>query len=209
MARKTMSTIDKRVDAYIANSAEFAQPILEHLRQLVHRACPEVEETIKWRFPCFMYKGMLGSMASFKQHCTFGFWKHALIINQNPAAKAKAEEAMGHMGRITSLSDLPPDKVLVGYIKQAIQLNEQGIKVPRPEKPKPNRNLPVPRILADALKRNKKAERTFENFSPSHKREYIEWITEAKREDTRRKRLATTVAWLTEGKPRNWKYRPD
>ena len=201
-----MSKINKRVDQYIAKSAAFAKPILEHLRGLVHKACPEIEETIKWQFPCFMHKGMLCSMAAFKQHCTFGFWKHSLIINQNPVAKAKAEEAMGHLGRITSLADLPSDKVLVGYIKQAVQLNEQGIKSPRPEKPKANKTLVVPPPLVDALKRNKQARQTFENFSPSHKREYIEWIADAKREETREKRLATTIAWLTEGKPRNWKY---
>ena len=201
-----MSKKDKRVDAYIAKSADFAKPILEHLRKLVHQVCPEAEETIKWQFPCFMHKGMLCSMAAFKQHCTFGFWKHTLIINQNPAAKAKAEEAMGHMGRITSLSDLPSEKALVGYIKQAVQLNEQGVKVPRPEKPKGNRTLVVPPILVDALKRNKRAQQTFENFSPSHKREYIDWITDAKREETREKRLETTLAWLAAGKPRNWKY---
>jgi uncharacterized protein YdeI (YjbR/CyaY-like superfamily) len=197
---------DTRIDAYIANAAEFAKPILQHLRELVHRACPEVAETIKWQFPCFMYKGMLCSMAAFKQHCTFGFWKHTLIINQNADAKAKAEEAMGHMGRITSLSDLPLDKVLLGYLKQAVQLNEQDIKVPRPVKPKSHKKLVVPAILATALKRNKQARHTFENFSPSHKREYVAWITEAKREETRAKRLETTLAWLAEGKPRNWKY---
>ena len=201
-----MSKKDKRVDAYIANAADFAKPILEHLRDLVHSACPEVEETIKWQFPCFMHKGMLCSMAAFKQHCTFGFWKHSLIIKQNPTAKAKAEEAMGHMGRITSLSDLPRDKVLAGYIQQAVELNERGIRLPRPEKPKANKKLIVPPILVDALKRNKQAQQTFENFSPSHKREYIEWISEAKRDETREKRLAMTIVWLNEGKPRNWKY---
>jgi len=200
-----MGRKDSRVDTYIGKSAEFAQPILEHLRALVHSGCPEVEETIKWQFPTFMYKGMLCSLAAFKQHCTFGFWKHALIINQNPATKAKAEEAMGQMGKITSLSDLPPDKVLIGYIRQAIQLNEQGIKVPRVSKPKTNRII-IPPSLAAALKRNKKAQQTFENFSPSHKREYIEWITEAKREETRAKRLETAIECLKDGKPRNWKY---
>jgi uncharacterized protein YdeI (YjbR/CyaY-like superfamily) len=201
-----MSKIDKRVDAYIANSADFAKPILEHLRELVHQACPQVEETIKWRFPCFMHKGLLCSMAAFKHHCTFGFWKHTLIINQNASGKARAEEAMGQMGRITSLSDLPSNRVFVGYIQQAVQLNEQAIKPPRPERPKASKRLVVPAILVRALKRNQQARQTFENFSPSHKREYIEWITEAKREDTREKRLATAIVWLTEGKPRNWKY---
>jgi len=201
-----MPTKDRRVDAYIAKASPFAKPILQHLRQLVHTGCPQVEETIKWKFPTFMHKGMLCSMAAFKQHCTFGFWKHKLIVNQSPTTKAKAEEAMGQMGRITSLADLPPDKVLMRYVRQAVQLNEQGIKSPRPEKPKARRALVIPSTLTAALKRNKQAQQTFENFSPSHKREYIEWITEAKREETRVKRLETTVAWLAEGKPRNWKY---
>ena len=201
-----MPTKDPRVDAYIAGAAEFAKPILRHLRQLVHSACPEVEETLKWRCPTFMHKGMLCGMAAFKQHCTFGFWKHSLIIQQNPASKAKAEEAMGQCGRITSLSDLPPDQVLMGYIKRAVELNEQGIKISRSPKALKKQPLAVPPDLGAALKKNKKAAVTFDNFSPSHKREYIEWITEAKREETRTKRLGTTIAWLTKGKPRNWKY---
>lgn len=201
-----MGKKDQRVDVYIAEAADFAKPILKHLRELVHSTCPKVEETIKWKFPTYLHKGMLCGMAAFKQHCTLGFWKHKLIIDQNPATKAKAEAAMGQMGRITSLKDLPSDKVLSGYIRQAVQLNEQGVKVPRPEKPKAKKKLIVPPILTDALKRNKQAQQTFENFSPSHKREYIEWITEAKRDETRAKRLETTIAWLSQGKPRNWKY---
>lgn len=201
-----MPTKDRRVDAYIAKAAPFAKPILEHLRQLVHAGCPEVEEAIKWRFPTFMHKGMLCGMAAFKQHCTFGFWKHKLIVDQNPANKAKAEEAMGQMGRLTSLADLPSDKILLSYIKQAIRLNEQGVKAPRAPKPRVKKELVIPPILTAALKRNKQAQQTFENFSPSHKREYIEWIAEAKRDETRTKRLETTIAWLEQGKPRNWKY---
>jgi len=200
-----MGKKDKRVDAYIAEAADFAKPVLKHLRELVHSACPEVEETIKWKFPTFMHKGMLCGMAAFKQHCTFGFWKHTLIIDRHSASN-RTEEAMGQMGRITSLQDLPSDKVLIGYIKQAVQLNEQGVKAPRSEKPKTKKKLGIPPILTDALKRNKQAQHTFENFSPSHKREYIEWINEAKRDETRAKRLETTIAWLSQGKPRNWKY---
>ena len=152
-----MPTKDLRVDAYIAGAAEFAKPILRHLRQLVHSACPEVEETLKWRCPTFMHKGMLCGMAAFKQHCTFGFWKHSLIIQQNPASKAKAEEAMGQCGRITSLSDLPPDQVLMGYIKRAVELNEQGIKISRSPKALKKQPLAVPPDLGAALKKNKKA----------------------------------------------------
>jgi uncharacterized protein YdeI (YjbR/CyaY-like superfamily) len=201
-----MAKKDSRVDAYIAAAADFAKPILKHLRQLVHKGCPEVEETIKWQFPTFMHQGMLCGLAAFKQHCTFGFWKHALIIEQDPANKKKMDEAMGQLGRITSLSDLPPDKVLLGYLKTAARLNEAGIKVPRPPKPRAKKPLVVPDYLAAALRKNKRALETFTRFSPSHKREYIEWLTEAKRDETREKRLETTMAWLKEGKPRNWKY---
>jgi uncharacterized protein YdeI (YjbR/CyaY-like superfamily) len=193
---------DPRVDAYIANSAEFARPILEHLRDVVHRACPQAEETLKWRMPTFIYHGMLCGMAAFKQHCTFGFWKHELVVGQEQAGDA---QAMGQFGRITQLADLPSRKLLASYIKKAMRLNEEGIKAPRAApKRKPARR--VPDDLAAALKKNRKAAATFAAFSPSHQREYVEWITEAKREETRAKRLATAIQWIAEGKPRNWKY---
>jgi len=193
-----MAKKDPRVDAYIAKSADFAKPILEHLREVVHEGCPETEETMRWSSPTFLYKGMLCGMAAFKSHCAFGFWKHSLIAPRNP-------EAMRQFGRIASLADLPADRVLLGYVREAARLNEAGTKVPRgPRRPK----APVrtPQILAAALKKNRKAGATYEGFSPSHKREYIEWITEAKTEETRRKRLDTAIAWMAEGKPRNWKY---
>jgi uncharacterized protein YdeI (YjbR/CyaY-like superfamily) len=196
---------DARVDDYIASAAEFAKPILRHLRKLVHTACPEAEETIKWRFPTFMYKGMLCGMAAFKEHCTFGAWKDALITKKL-AGEQKSNEAMGQLGRITSLSDLPPDKVLLDYIKEAIRLNEEGIKVPRPKRSSAKKELVIPDYFSAALKKNRKALETFDNFSYSHKKEYVEWVTEAKRDETRAQRLETTVAWLAQGKSRNWKY---
>lgn len=198
-----MGTRDPRVDAYIAKSAEFARPILTHIRETVHAACPEVEETIKWGFPHFMYKGMLCAMASFKQHCTFNFWKGSLVV---PDGAAKGREAMGQFGRITALSDLPSKKVLTGYIKTAMKLNDAGVKSPTRSKPKVKQAVVVPEILAAALRRNKKARETFEGFSPSNQREYVEWITEAKSEETRKRRLNTAIEWMAEGKPRNWKY---
>ena len=200
-----MGTRDPRVDAYIARSADFAKPILTHLREVVHAACPDVEETIKWSFPNFTYKGMLCSMASFKQHCSFGFWKGALVVGES-SGDGTGERAMGQFGRITALSDLPSKKVLTGYIKEAMRLNEAGVKSPTRSKPKAKKELPMPDDLSKALRKNKKALATFENFSPSHRREYIEWITEAKGEDTRNRRLATAVEWMADGKPRNWKY---
>jgi uncharacterized protein YdeI (YjbR/CyaY-like superfamily) len=198
-----MGMRDARVDAYIAKSADFAQPILAHLRDIVHATCPEVEETMKWSFPHFTYKGMLCAMASFKEHCSFNFWKGSLIL-ENSAGEPR--EGMGHFGRITKLSDLPSKKILTGYIKKAMKLNEDGVKKPTAPKLKTPRELVVPADLAEALQGNVAARTTFEKFSPSHKREYVEWITEAKTEATRTKRLRTAIEWMVEGKPRNWKY---
>jgi uncharacterized protein YdeI (YjbR/CyaY-like superfamily) len=201
-----MATRDPRIDAYIAGSADFARPILHHIRKLVHAVCPEVEETIKWGFPHFLYKGMLCSMASFKKHCTFGFWKRALIFGQNIHPAKADDEAMGQFGRLTSTSDLPPEKVLIGHIKEAVRLNEAGIKLPAKARPRERKELIVPPDLLSALKKNKRALLAFDNFSYSHKKEYVEWITEAKREETRQQRLKTAIEWMAGGKSRNWKY---
>jgi len=201
-----MPTKDPRVDAYIDKAADFARPILKHLRKLVHAGCPEVEETMKWSFPHFMYKGMLCSMAAFKQHCAFGFWKSRLILAKDSKVDALREEAMGQFGRITSVEDLPTNKVILTQIKEAVRLNDEGIKVPERPKSKVKKELVVPGCLTAALKKSKKALATFEDFSYSHKKEYIEWITEAKRLETQQQRLATTIAWLEEGKSRHWKY---
>ncbi len=201
-----MGTKDPRIDKYIANAVDFAKPILTHLRELVHKACPETKETIKWGFPHFDYKGMMCSMAAFKQHCAFGFWKASLMKDKKLMENAKSESAMGHLGRITSLNDLPSNKTLTAYIKEAKKLNDDNIKLPAKPVAKEKREWVVPDYLLRALKKNKSALKTFESFSPSHKREYVEWITEAKTEETRNKRITTTIEWLSEGKPRNWKY---
>ena len=198
-----MPSNDPRIDAYIEKSADFAKPILEHLRKLVHKACPEVEETWKWSFPNFTYKGMLCSMAAFKQHASFGFWKQSLLESD---AFPKNKTAMGSFGRITTLKDLPSDKVIIGLIRQAMELNEKGINVQKAKKPAEKKEIVVPDDLAAALAKDKKAKAQFEKFSNSHRREYVMWITEAKTEPTRLKRLATTIEWLSEGKSRNWKY---
>ena len=190
------------MDAYISKAADFAKPILNQLREAVHASCPDVEEDMKWSFPHFMYKGMLCSMASFKEHAAFGFWKGSLIFGD----QAKSGEAMGQLGRLTKPSDLPAKKVLAGYIKSAMALNDDGVKVARVPKRAAPKAVRVPEDLAAALKKNKKAHATFEGFSPSHKREYIEWITEAKTAGTRARRLETAVDWMGEGKSRNWKY---
>lgn len=193
-----MGTRDTRVDAYIAKSADFAKPILRQLRDTVHQACPAVEETMRWSAPHFMYHGMLCGMASFKEHCAFGFWKASLILAPDDNL---GDAAMGHFGRIATLADLPSKKTLAGYVKKAMKLNKEGVKVERVKR-KPKAPLAVP---ADSPARKESAA-TFENFRPSHRREYLEWLSEAQGEETRQRRLETAVGWMAEGKSRNWKY---
>ena len=198
---------DKRIDAYIAKSQDFAKEILTHIRELAHKACPDVEETMKWSFPHFeYYNRTVCSMASFKHHCAFTFWKAKLMKDPHKIFP-KTKEAMGHLGQIKSLKDLPADKIMIEYIKEAANLNKKGVKLPQRKKPKEKKELVIPDFLAQALGKNKKAFKTFNDFSYSHKKEYLEWVTEAKTEGTRNKRLATTIRWLSEGKDRNWKYR--
>lgn len=200
-----MAKKDPRIDAYIARSAGFARPVLKHLRKVVHAGCPEVEETVKWGHPSFTYKGIFAGMAAFKGHCTFGFWKDALLRGE-PGHPGKNDEAMGQFGRITSVAELPSERQLTQLVKKAAALHDQGVKVPRPPKPKHRGEAKVPSYFMVALRRNKKALATFRGFSPSQRREYVEWVTEAKGEDTRSRRIATSVEWLAEGKIRNWKY---
>ncbi|HVT34097.1 MAG TPA: YdeI/OmpD-associated family protein [Nevskiaceae bacterium] len=191
-----------QVDRYIRDAAPYAQPILRHLRKLVHQACPQAEEKMKWSFPHFDYRGMMCSMAAFKQHCAFGFWKHKLLLAEGSALN---RDAMGSFGRITGLDDLPPDAQLLELIRRAMALNDSGTKV---EKPKAARKPPpqAPADLAAALKKNAKARTTYEAFSNTNRRDYVEWITEAKTEETRQRRLLQAIEWMAEGKPRNWKY---
>ena len=203
-----MSTIDKRIDTYIDQSADFAKPILGRLRQIIHEACPEVTETMKWSFPHFEYAGsILCSMAAFKHHCAFGFWLGSLMKDREGLIRTgEAKDSMGQFGQIRDVKDLPSKKILIQYIKQAMALNEKGVKRERPEQ-SVKKELVVPDAFLKVLKKNKTLLARFENLSYSHKKEYLEWITEAKMEDTRQKRMAQTVEWLKEGKSLNWKYK--
>ena len=197
-----MASKDLRVDAYIARSAAFATPILSHLRKLVHANCPQATETLKWGMPHFEYKGgIFCRMAAFKAHCTFGFWLGALL-----KIESKLDQAMGQFGRITSLADLPSDKEFARIVKAAMKLHDEGAKSPSRSKPAEKKELVVPDYFLAAVKKNKKALATFAGFSPSKQKEYVEWITEAKTEATRDKRLLQAVEWMAEGKVRNWKY---
>jgi uncharacterized protein YdeI (YjbR/CyaY-like superfamily) len=199
------------VDAYLAKAQPFAQPVLKHLRELVHRGCPEVEETIKWSRPFFEYRGsILCNMSAFKEHCSFGFWGEEIgaVLRE---AKVLRPDGMGSLGRITSLKDLPSDKLLLSWIRQAAAFVDSGQytspiaarrKVVKPQKPA----VKAPAEFTTALLRNKRAAAVFAEFSPSCKREYVEWIADAKRTETRDKRIMTAVEWIAEGKQRNWKY---
>jgi len=198
-----MGVMNPRIDAYIAKSAEFAQPILERVRAVVHEACPDVEEAIKWGSPSFLYAGgILCSMAAFKQHASFGFWKHSLVIGAGVE-----RDGMGSYGKLGGVSDLPAKKQLIADIKKAMRLNEEGIKAAAVRKPAPKPPVEVPADLAAAMQKNARARATFEAFSPSARREYVEWLTEAKREETRQKRLLQAIEWMAEGKERHWKYK--
>jgi len=197
-----MPNKDPRIDAYIEKSADFAKPIMTHLRRLIHKASPKITENIKWSMPAFEYKGLVCGFAAFKHHCTFGFWKESLLKKGEFSTE---KTAMGSFGRITSKKDLPPDDVIIKLVQQAVELNEKGIKVEKKKSPVKT-ELVVPDYLTEALKKDKKAHETFESFPYSCKKEYVEWITEAKTDATRDKRLATTLEWLAEGKRRNWKY---
>jgi uncharacterized protein YdeI (YjbR/CyaY-like superfamily) len=197
-----MGKRDPRFDAYIEKQADFARPILEHVREVVHAACPDVVETMKWSSPSYEYKGILCGMAAFKQHAVFGFWKHELVVG---AMDAKAKEAMGSFGRLQKVSDLPSKAQLTRMVKKAMQLNDEGVKAVR-QKTGPRKTYAMHPDFKAALSRNKKARATYDEFSPSHQREYLEWIGEAKGDETRERRIATSVEWLAEGKSRNWKY---
>lgn len=202
-----MADFDKRIDDYIEKSDEFAKPILQHLRILIHEANANVTETIKWGFPSFDYKGPLCSMASFKKHCVFGFWKAKLLHDPEGYLSERSNQggdAMGNLGRITSLNDLPPDSILIDFIKEASSLNEQGIKLPPGIRK--NDEPVISDFFMENLKKNKTALAIFEKFSNTNKREYLNWINEAKTEETRNRRMETAMTWIAEGKIRNWKY---
>jgi len=202
---------NSQIDTCIANAAPFAQPVLAHLRALVHKACPDIVEEIKWGRPFFVYKGtILCNISAFKQHCSFGFWGAEIgrVLHKDGVLQ---QGGMGSLGRITSVKDLPPEKQLLGYIRQAAALIESGqgenrivaarrvVKAPKPQ-------VDTPPEFTAALKKNKAANAAYAAFSPSCKREYVEWIADAKRDETRERRIAQAVEWIAEGKQRNWKY---
>lgn len=193
-----------QIDHYIEKSADFAKPILEHIRYVVHKACPEIEETIKWGMPSFEYKGLVCGMAAFKAHCALTFHKGNLMNDEHGILSQVGKTGMGQLGKLTSIKDLPNEKILIAYVKQAVKLNEAGVK--KTNKNAKSTSIEVPDYFLKALKKNKEALKTFEAFSNSHKKEYVEWITEAKKEETRISRIEKAIEMLSEGKSRNYKY---
>ena len=200
-----MGRRDPRVDAYIAKSPDFARPVLTYLREVIHEGCPDVVETIKWSTPTFDHHGIMAGIAAFKQHCTLGFWKAPLLNLDGKPVSREMESGAGQFGKLTSIKDLPARSKLVKLVKDAAKLNESGVTMPRAPRaaPKP---VQVPADLTKALHKNAKARAVFAAFPPSHKREYVQWIVEAKTDETRQRRLDQAVEWIAQGKQRNWKY---
>ncbi len=202
-------TASPKIDGYIAKAQPFARPVLLHLRELLHRACPTIEESIKWGQPFFVYRGaILCHMGAFKAHCTFSFWGKEIsaVLCE---ARVLSEEKSSSFGRITGLGDLPSDKQLLAWIRQAAAFVDSGqYTSPMAERPKKAhaKAIEAPVEFKSALKAHSKASAVFEAFNPSCKREYIEWIAEAKRPETQANRIATAIEWIAEGKQRNWKY---
>jgi hypothetical protein len=192
---------DSRVDAYIAKAQPFAQPILSHVRTVMHAAAPEVDEAIKWGMPFFLWKGApLANMAAFKAHASFGFWRR-----EGAGPAAEDDSGMGQFGRLTEVGDLPADAELATMVRDAIAVIETGAKTRRPPRA-PKTEIAMPDDLRAALDAVPAAAAHFAAFSPSAQREYLEWVVEAKAPATRAKRIATTVEQLAEGKKRHWKY---
>ncbi|MEO6004356.1 MAG: YdeI/OmpD-associated family protein [Opitutus sp.] len=199
-----MATKDARVDTYIEEAAEFARPILKHLRKLIHQGCPEAVETIKWSAPFFDYHGILCGLVAFKAHCSLFFWRDIDVSVWLPKTNT-AGAGMGQFGKLTSLADLPNDEVILRCVRAAVEQRDSPKSKPKRARPVAKEPV-VPTDLKQALTKNAKASETFRKFAPSHRREYIDWITDAKRPETRSRRLQTTIEWLTEGKSQNWRY---
>lgn len=202
-----MGEKSERVDAYIEKAADFARPILKRVRTLYHKAWPDIEETVKWGVPYFEYKGMVGGMAAFKHHVSIGFWKTALLSDPKGLFSNGGSSMSAY--KMNSEDDLPAEDVLIAYIREAVDLNERGVKLPRSKKTEPSgRVVECPADLAAALADRSEASATWDGFSYSNKKEYAGWISGAKQQATREKRIAQAVEWMAEGKPRNWKYMP-
>jgi len=201
-----MSKFNPQFDEYIEKSADFAKPIMEYLRQIIHETCPEVEEIIKWGNPHFDYKDdMMCILAGYKNHCSFSLYKAELMSDTKIIESVKAGQKMGYMDKIKSLSDLPAREILVAYIEEAMVLNENGVKKAKPVSEKP-KVIEVPDYFSEKLATNPLAKEIFESKSSSFRKDYLVWITDAKTEATRQKRMEQSLEWIAEGKGRFWQY---
>lgn len=201
-----MNNLNKKVDDYIAKSEPFAKPILEHLRAIIHETCPDVGEDIKWGTPHYSYKGdHLCMLGSFKNHCSFSIYKAEFLKDEKIAASVKAGKKFGYMDKVKSVSELPSTETLISLIKEAMSINEQGIKkvIPVSDKPK---TLETPDYLLDALAANEKAKAVWESKSDAFRKDYLVWIIDAKTDATRQKRIEQSLEWLADGKGRFWQY---
>lgn len=202
-----MGKKDTRVDLYIAKLPEFSRAICTRFRGIVHEASPEIEEDIKWGHPSFTHKGIVCGMAAFKAHVVIHFWKSALLTGSH-VRRATDDKTLERLERVTSVDELPPKAAIAAYVKAAVKLNDGAVRAPKEEAPPRKTKAPLrtPPSLSKALARNARAKATYDGFSPSHKREYVEWIADAKSEETRDRRIEQALGWMAEGKPRNWKY---
>lgn len=202
-----MSQFNPKFDEYIANSADFARPIMEYLREIIHETCPAVEEVIKWGIPHFDYQGdMMCILAGYKHHCSFSLYKAELMANPKLKENLKPEQKMGNMDKLKSLADLPAKETLVAYIQEAMALNENGIKKKKPKAETP-RAVKVPDYFQECLDAHPLAKEVFESKSPSFRKDYVVWIVDAKTEATRQKRIEQSLEWIAEGKGRFWQYK--
>jgi uncharacterized protein YdeI (YjbR/CyaY-like superfamily) len=198
---------NQKVDDYILKSASFSQPILYKMRAIIEEAEPHIEETIKWGFPCFTYQNkIICSFSAYKNHCVFRFWQGSSLEDSDGILAKVGETEMGELSKIKNLEDLPNSEVLIKYIRTAIELSQKGsAKKPMTKEKKLTidlKSIDLPEIFNSFPKQAEK----FDTFSPSHRKEYISWINEAKTDETKLKRIKTMMEWLLEGKSRNWKY---
>lgn len=202
----TAQNLNPEVDDYLAKAPAFARPIADHLRSLLHATCPELVEDIKWSLPHFSYRGeMMCVFAAASKHCSFTFLKQEIMKDPRLRANPAMPAAKRFLGKITSIADLPADAELIAFIKEAMALNEQGMKPPRRESKTP-KEIAMPEEFARALAANPAAREIFEAKSPSFRKEYLVWISDAKTEVTRQKRIDESLDWIAEGKGRFWKY---
>jgi len=206
---KQQARFNPQFDEYQEAASDFAKPIMAHLRELVHKQCPEVVEEIKWGIPHFDYKGeMLCIFAAYKNHCSFSFWKESLMSDERLKANPELKAAKRFMGKLTSLSDLPSDGELIAFVEEAMALNDKGVKLALRQDSKAAKaaEIVIPDAFAEQLSRHAQANEVFQGKSASFRKEYVVWIADAKTDQTRQKRIDESLVWIAQGKGRFWKY---